>query len=107
MPKLLDIVQEQTRALRVRSFVGYLRRNRADQNKCTGMYLQIGSDPTENLKSKELLQQRQWLNQNSIEKAATYKTTLRKFKQKDFELIARHGYETFLWNQIIHGPTAF
>ncbi|SDL53775.1 NTE family protein [Maridesulfovibrio ferrireducens] len=109
MNKLLDIIQEQTRALRVRSFVAFLRKNYETNQNCDGMYLQIGSNPVTKL-AKHMVSPNtqpsysQWLKAESVQKAAKYRTTLSKFKEKDFELISRHGYETFLWNQRAWGP---
>ena len=93
---------EQSRALRVRSYVNFITNNYG-----SGLYLQIGVDP------RKLLNQYQpkehntnwgessWLSQDKILYTKNYKTTLRKLQHSDFDLIAQHGYETAKVNSIL------
>jgi NTE family protein len=102
--RIADIALDQTRALRVRSFVNFLQ-----QHHLRGAYLQLGANPVETIKrfrqgredvAGELLRS-SWLEAESIKDAATYPTTLRRLSESDFDLIARHGYETAMWNHVL------
>jgi NTE family protein len=104
--RIADIALDQTRALRVRSFVTFLQRHASQ-----GAYLQLGARPQESIEryrqgreeaADELLR-RSWLDAESIKDAATYPTTLRRLSESDFDRIARHGYETAMWNDILFG----
>jgi len=102
LKRIMDIAMDQTRALRIRSIVNFLKSN---SNK--GVYLQIGSDPTSmiekykgfNLDSAKNLRSKKWLEEVNITTIANYPTNLAKIKMKDFEQISLHGYETANWNE--------
>lgn len=104
--RIADIALEQTRALRVRSFVNFLKRHPAD-----GAYLQIGANPVETIKrfmrGRENIAERllgmDWLQASAIETAAKYPTTLQRLAASDFDLLARHGWETARWNDKLLG----
>lgn len=87
LKRLLDICMEQTRALRVRSFMNYLL-----QDKNNGRYLLIGQAPNEILDKNEM-GNFTWQSSEDIKRVASYPTNLKKVKAEDFDAIARHGYE--------------
>lgn len=96
--RFMDIVMSQARALRVRAFVDFLQKNPS-----SGMYLQIGSNPINKIKSYKpdyKIDETQWLSSEKIEKSASFKTSLNKMTEEDFDMISRHGYETVKWNFI-------
>lgn len=103
LKRVADVAFDQVRSLRVRSFVNSLQ-----NDPSTGMYLQIGSNPVECIKKygrncdDEVLKNfSSWISEQEILKAISYKTTLARMKESDFDLIARHGYETVLWNELV------
>lgn len=99
--RIADIALDQTRALRVRSFFGFLHRNPS-----SGAYLQLGASPVESINSIKMgkeeivhrLLQKDWLNQSRVSLAAAYPTTLKRLSDEDFCLLEQHGYETACWN---------
>lgn len=102
LKRVLDVTTDQTRALRVRSFVNYLI-----QNPCKGMYLQIGLNPHRcidqhvNGEISTLERSKDWLSTEDIVFSAEYKTTLSRISERSFDLISRHGYETALVNELV------
>ena len=76
LKRIMDIIHDQTRSLRVRTFVDYLQ-----QEKLLGAYIYIGMSVLENEKCQ------------SREFASNYPTTLRQVTKKDFDLISDHGYK--------------
>lgn len=102
--RIADIALDQTRALRVRAFVNYLQ-----QQPLSGTYLQLGANPVETIKrfrpgrehAADALLRSLWLHADLIKGAATYPTTLTRMSEQEFDLIARHGYETAMWNDIL------
>ncbi len=101
LQRIADVAFDQARALRVRSLVNYLK-----EHKSSGMYLQIGSNPVKCIKQfapkdqiENLISSNIWQSSDAISNALTYKTTLAQMKETDFDLLARHGYETALWNE--------
>lgn len=97
--QLVNIAMDQTRALRVRSYVGYL----VDSPE-RGRYLQIGFRPEDQihgLNAKELLDV-EWLTDEEIRFAIEYPTTLKRMDVQDFDLLVRHGYETARGNDIAY-----
>jgi NTE family protein len=101
LKRVADIISEQTRALRVRSFVNFLQNHPGG-----GAYLQIGTNAEEKLRTyrrqnataAELLQRDRWVSARDVARAAEYRTTLRRMEKADFDLIEQHGYETAKWN---------
>jgi NTE family protein len=103
MKRIADIGFDQARALRVRSFVSFLR-----SNPDFGMMVQAGSDPVsciERYAKKEdsgaIKSTLEWLVPAKVDRAASYKTTLRRMYKEDFDLIAEHGYQTAAWNYLV------
>ncbi len=73
--RVMDIMSEQARALRVRSLYGYLNRTA----RSTYIYI---AEPSEKLLKAD--------NRNF---SASFPTTLRRLKEYEFEAICEHGYE--------------
>lgn len=108
--RLTDIISDQTRAIRVRAFANYLQ-----ANPSKGSYLMIGSDAVNSIErfgaineaAKERLLQRQWLSVKQSNSAKRYPTNLKRMSGDAFDLLARHGYETAMWNcelfSVFHG----
>ncbi|MDA8305759.1 MAG: patatin-like phospholipase family protein [Deltaproteobacteria bacterium] len=101
LKRVVDIISDQTRALRVRSFVAFLQTNPEK-----GAYFQIGADARkkietykqQNPSTADTLLKETWLNAQDAVRAASYATTLRRMREDDFDLLERHGYETAKWN---------
>lgn len=101
LKRVADIMSDQTRALRVRSFVNFLQRNPRN-----GAYIQIGAHAEEKLRTysrynlpvAEVLLRDSWASVEDVARSAAYQTTLRRMREPDFDLLARHGYETAKWN---------
>lgn len=101
LKRVADIMGDQTRALRVRSFVNFLQRHPED-----GAYIQIGAIAEEKLRTysrynpaaAETLLRDSWIGVGDVAHAAGCQTTLRRMNRVDFELLTRHGYETAKWN---------
>src|SRR6266568_2111665 len=104
--RLLDIVMEQARALRIRALATFLERN-----PMLGAYAQIGADPNERLHRYESLHpsralqllQKKWLRKAEIAAAASYGTTLNRLQPAWFQLLEMHGYESVKWNEVYFG----
>jgi NTE family protein len=105
--RLADIALDQSRALRVRAFVNFLKKNAV-----AGSYLQIGALPRESITrlqegrevvAKQLLAA-DWLSADQVRQAATFGTTLRRLASETFDLLERHGHETAKWNVELFGP---
>lgn len=100
--RIADIALDQTRALRVRSFVSFLLRQ-----PDSGLYLQMGANPVHSIqqlgKGNPDIQKRlldyEWMGSDAVRDSALYPTTLCKMSDIDFQTISRHGYETAKWNQ--------
>lgn len=75
LKRVADIMSEQARALRVRTFMSYIQRAPS-----LGAYLYISKPVSGHAESK------------LAEFAANFPTTLRRLTLKEFDLIARHGY---------------
>lgn len=99
--RIADIASDQIHALRVRAFVNFLQKN-----PTAGAYVGIGASAKSSIKrfseghkaiAAKLLAQ-SWLSDTDAKRAATYSTTLHKLTEPNFDLLARHGYETAKWN---------
>lgn len=103
LKRVADIGFDQARALRVRSFVSFLQNNPA-----SGMYLQMGSDPSSCIRRyarsediESILTKCRWLPRENVSAAALYRTTLCRMSREHFNLIAKHAYQTALWNELV------
>jgi NTE family protein len=100
--RIADIALDQTRALRVRSFVSFLLRHPE-----SGLYLQMGADPVQSIRqfgksnpdNQKRLFDYEWMGNDAVRSSALYPTTLCKMSDIDFQTISRHGYETAKWNR--------
>ena len=100
--RIADIALDQTRALRVRSFVSFLLRQ-----PDSGLYLQIGANPVHSIQqqgkgnpdNQKRLLDYEWMGSDAVRDSALYPTSLCKMSDIDFQAISRHGYETAKWNQ--------
>lgn len=86
--RIIDITMEQSRALRVRSFLHYLIKGEG-----AGGYSVIGQH-VQRLLPNEPLEQTEWLSVDQVERVECYPTHLKRMTEADFDLIARHGYES-------------
>lgn len=101
MKRIADIMSDQARALRVRSFVSFLQNNPQG-----GAYIQIGTSAREKLEAYKqnnpllvsALLMEDWLTSSEATRAANYSTNLSKMNERDFDLLEQHGYETARWN---------
>lgn len=87
LKRIVDILMDQSRSLRVRSLMNYFL-----SNKNAGGYLMIGENPRKILSDEEL-KLGNWQSEEEIDFASRYGTNLSKIKINDFDRIARHGYE--------------
>jgi len=98
--RIADIALDQTRALRVRSLMNYFTARSG-----SGAYVGIGMDPRKSIsegtknnpKLQEELLELAWLSEEDAKRAAMYATNLNGMEAVDFDLLARHGYETATW----------
>jgi NTE family protein len=86
--RLMDVMMDQNRALRVRGFISYVIQSRQ------GGYL--GIVRTKNI--REVIEKQKnpaaFLSEHLASRVASFPTSLRRLSADDFDLIARHGYET-------------
>jgi NTE family protein len=105
LSRILEISMDQTRALRVRPFV-----NAILKKPSLGRYYQIGSDPramiAKHLKAPEIATANTWLSDSEVKRASVWPTDLKKLDSGTFDLIARHGFETAEWNEILFAERA-
>jgi NTE family protein len=102
--RLIDITLSQVRALRVRSFVNFL-----ESSPERGSYFRIGSFAPAAIQrlgnpdstAVHQLSKMEWMTESDVQRAASYPTTLRRMAASDFDALARHGYETAVWNSIL------
>jgi len=76
LKRVLDIISNQARALRVRTFSSYIQRD-----KFNGAYIYINTPLIEGTTCKD------------AERASGYPTGLKKIKKEDFDHIAEYGYK--------------
>ena len=100
LKRLIDIVTEQNRSLRIRAFIDYLSKGNS------GAFLGIGSSPRQLIKKLDkdsnVVKNRDWLDDEKIEIAKCYPTNLGALSLEMFDLIARHGYEVASVNDEIY-----
>ncbi|MBC3926747.1 patatin-like phospholipase family protein [Undibacterium sp. CY21W] len=95
--RLMDIVTDQTRSLRIRTFVQYLIQGGP------GAYLQIGSIGERVLKQSSrtiTLAPDFRIDATAAERARSYPTRLHSVSLDAFDLLEQHGYETAQANQL-------
>jgi len=102
--RIADIALDQTRALRVRSFVKFIQ-----DNASSGTYIQIGAEArsrittyrSHNEEQAEKLLTDDWLDNGQVELAANHSTNLRKLTLEAYDRLEQHGYETAKWNDLL------
>lgn len=96
--RLMDVVTDQNRSLRVRAFVEFL------QCGHPGAYFGIGSSPVKQLARNAIpiSSSREWLSEKEIANARNYPTNLRTMDACVFDLLERHGYETALSTELAY-----
>lgn len=99
--RIADIALDQTRALRVRALVNFLK-----NSPSSGAYVGIGAPAESTIRrfahgreaiASELLKLT-WISADAARAAAAYSTTLRQMSEDSFDLLEAHGYETAKWN---------
>jgi NTE family protein len=106
--RLANVAFDQTRSLRVRALSNY-----AKTNPGHAYYLQIGADAVSRIATYandrpaiiQVAQGMKWLSPSMVHQAACYRTSLRQMSETDFDLIARHGYESACWNDLVFNMT--
>jgi NTE family protein len=92
--RLMDVMMDQTRALRIRGFISYVKQHKR------GGYL--GVVRTKNI--REVLEkqpdQSSFLSEELVTRVTNFPTSLSTLDKADFDLIARHGYEMAKLTQI-------
>lgn len=88
LKRIIDIIMEQSRALRVRSFLSHLINDEG-----AGAYSVIGQ-PVQRLLPKQDLNDNEWLSAENVAWVERYPTDLKKMTEADFNMIAQHGYES-------------
>jgi NTE family protein len=106
LARILEISMDQSRALRVRPYV-----NAIIENPTLGRYYQIGSNPEESLSrlaggDRQTAPSAVWLSNLQVKEAADWATDLKRVKPEVFDLIARHGFETAEWNDVLFSEKA-
>ncbi|ASD63022.1 patatin-like phospholipase family protein [Bdellovibrio bacteriovorus] len=94
--RLMDIMSEQTRALRVRSIVNFIK-----NNPSLGMYLQIGTISSAPSFQNLCPNGEMWLDEKSVSYARSFPTSLLKMTPESFDTIFTHGYETAKLNSLL------
>ena len=103
--RITNIVMDQVHALRIRSFVNFLK-----NNSNSGAYVRI----EENFKSSiskfrekntpinkvaaEKLEKENWLSEQEANRAKDHDTDLKSMTKDEFNCLVLHGYETAKWN---------
>lgn len=92
--RLMDLMMDQTRALRVRGFISYIKQSKR------GGYLGIVRTP--NIRSVIEAQKdpSAFLSEELASQVSSFPTSLSTLAEEDFDLIARHGYEMAKLTQI-------
>ena len=96
MQRLMDIITDQTHALRVRSLIEFLRPGNR------GTYLGIGTVPAKLFAESHYRpsERREWLSDSDINAARDEPTHLHALSPETFDRIERHGYETALAHEL-------
>ncbi len=88
MKRLMDVMMDQNRALRVRGFVSYVAETKQ------GAY--IGIQRSANLRAllTKLCPCERWLTEEEAAYVTAYSTSLNALPESDFAVIEAHGYQT-------------
>lgn len=109
--RIVDIISDQVRALRVRSFVNFLQNpNKKKEKPNSGAYIGIGKNCLSviskceknnkpiNKTTAEEFKKKNWLPKQKVDSAKNYDTDLKKMTGDDFDNLVQHGYETAKWS---------
>ena len=102
--RIAYIALEQTRALRIRVWINFLQ-----SHPESGMYLQLGAYAPDLIKKyaannpegADALLRESWLDREEVKRAEAEPTCLGRLTPDAFDRLARHGYETAWWNEIL------
>lgn len=97
LARINDVIMDQSRSLRVRSFMSYLTANEG-----AGGYSMIGQHP-KNFVIESEYNRFNWLSKEEVEFCSKYSTNLKAISLSDFDLISRHGYESTRGINIVRG----
>lgn len=97
LQRVADLAFDQVRALRVRTLMNYFNHHPND-----GALLPIGFGPPKD----KPLPDSPYLSREEMAAAASVKTSLQRLSEEQFDLVARHGYETAHWATRNLLPTA-
>lgn len=89
LQRVADLAFDQVRALRIRALMNYF-----DNNPDAGALMPIGFGPP---KGDSPPSAGQYLSPEQFTSAARLKTSLNRLSPEEFDLVARHGYETAYW----------
>lgn len=92
--RLMDVMMDQTRALRVRGFINYVKRSKR------GGYLGIVRTPNICDVIAKQSNPAYFLSEDLATRVSSFPTSLSKLDEDDFDLISRHGYEMAKLTQI-------
>lgn len=94
MKRLMDVMMDQNRALRVRGFINHV------ETQCQGAYLGIQRSPNIRNVIKKSGCVDSWLGEAEAAFVSGYSTSLRAMSEDDFKLIEEHGYQTAVLTQL-------
>lgn len=96
--RLMDIMMNQTHALRIRAFINFLKRGGG------GAYVGIGARPQKLFADCKVTPDASipWLTEAEIVKVENYATTLSAMTPADFDLIEKQGYQSALANEAVY-----
>lgn len=91
--RLIDVATEQARALRLRTFFGFLK-----QNPRSGMVLAMGNTVDQIIQKSNSKYPARWdsqkfLSEQAVRCVANMPTTLRRLNESEYDLVFQHGFE--------------
>jgi NTE family protein len=91
--RLIDVATEQARALRLRTFIGFL-----NQSPRSGLVLAMGNTVDQIVRKANSKRAARWttrtfLDEPAVRRVAGMPTTLRQLSESEYDLVFRHGYE--------------
>jgi len=100
--RLIDVISDQTRAIRSRELIKFLQTNKngilAKMGNTVNEIYKKAKDPSPNIPS---------LSQEQVDMVNHFDTTLRKLTDEEFELILQHGYEVATYTLKAYGYADF
>jgi len=86
--RLMDLMMDQNRALRVRGFMSYVTKSKQ------AAYIGIQRTPGIRSLLNHPCPVGSWLTENEATYVSSYSTSLNCLSEQDFSLIEEHGYQT-------------